>query len=158
MREGSKEATGALTRPCGRPERDASLLALRLRKVSPVGEPQMRSTVDRVVDQLAQDGCLHRYRSEADDGLPGGEGVFLMCSFWLVDCYAELGRLPEARELFERLIKYANDVGLFAEELDPRNGRHLGNFPQAFTHVALINAAVSLAEAEAKSFQAAPVE
>ena len=158
MREGYNEEIGAFTQAYGSSELDASVLALRLRKVLRAGDPKMRSTVDRVVEQLGQDGFLHRYRSEADDGLPGGEGVFLMCSFWLVDCYAELGRLPEAQELFERLIRYGNDVGLFAEELDPRNGRHLGNFPQAFTHVALINAAVSLAEAEAKSFQAAPVE
>jgi len=78
------------------------------------------------------------------DGLPGGEGVFLLCSFWLADCLHLIGRTQEARELFERLLSLRNDVGLLAEEYDPRAGRLLGNFPQAFSHVALVNTAYSL--------------
>jgi GH15 family glucan-1,4-alpha-glucosidase len=110
----------------------------------------MVSTVDRVVAALGEGDFLHRYAAErVDDGVGGGEGAFLLCSFWLVDCYAELGRLDEARALFARLLAHANDVGLYAEELDPATGHHLGNFPQAFTHIALINAALALARAEA---------
>ncbi len=105
----------------------------------------MRSTVDRIVEGLGENDLLYRYHpAEAADGLAGDEGTFMMCSFWLVDCYAEMGRIDEARALFERLLGHANDVGLYAEQLDPATGRHLGNFPQAFTHVALINAALTL--------------
>ena len=127
--------------------------ALRLRKVLPADDPRMRSTVDRAVASLGRDGLVYRYAGAAEDGLPGGEGAFVMCSFWVADCYAELGRLAEARALFEQLLGHANDVGLYAEELDPASGHHLGNFPQAFSHVALINAAVALAGAEARHEQ-----
>jgi GH15 family glucan-1,4-alpha-glucosidase len=139
---GYNEEVGAFTQSYGTKELDAAALALMLRKVVEPDDPRMHSTVDRVMEQLGEQGLLHRYK--ADDGLPPGEGVFLMCTFWMVDCYAELGRLDEARALFERLIGYANDVGLYAEEYDPAARHHLGNFPQAFTHVALINAAVTL--------------
>jgi GH15 family glucan-1,4-alpha-glucosidase len=92
-----------------------------------------------------------RYRTEDDgvDGLPAGEGVFLACSFWLVEVLALQGRHGEARELFERLLSLRNDVGLLAEEYDPRSGRQLGNFPQAFTHLALVEAAIALGEGRA---------
>jgi GH15 family glucan-1,4-alpha-glucosidase len=143
---GYNEEVGAFTQSYGTKALDAAALALMLRKVVEPGDPRMHSTVDRVVEALGEDGLLHRY--DADDGLPPGEGVFLMCTFWLVDCYAELGRLDEARALFERLVGYANDVGLYAEEYDPLTRHHLGNFPQAFTHVALINAAVTLHRCE----------
>jgi alpha,alpha-trehalase len=139
---GYNEEVGAFTQSYGTKELDAAALALMLRKVVEPDDPRMHSTVDRVMEELSEEGLLHRYK--ADDGLPPGEGVFLMCTFWMVDCYAELGRLEEARALFERLIGYANDVGLYAEEYDPAARHHLGNFPQAFTHVALINAAVTL--------------
>ena len=89
-----------------------------------------------------------RYRTEDEgvDGLPGGEGVFLACSFWLVEVLALQGRADEAQTLFERLLSLRNDVGLLAEEYDPRSGRQLGNFPQAFTHLALVEAAIALGE------------
>jgi len=91
------------------------------------------------------DGFVARYDSAAGvDGLPPGEGVFLPCSFWLADALALLGRTDEARALFERLAGLANDVGLFSEEYDPKTGRLLGNFPQAFTHVSLVNTAANL--------------
>jgi GH15 family glucan-1,4-alpha-glucosidase len=97
---------------------------------------------------LLRDGFVMRYDTGAGvDGLPPGEGAFLACSFWLVDNYVLLGRYDEARALFERLLKLRNDVGLLAEEYDPHNRRQLGNFPQAFSHLALINSAHSLSTA-----------
>jgi GH15 family glucan-1,4-alpha-glucosidase len=94
-----------------------------------------------------QDGLLRRYRDVGDvDGLPGGEGAFLACSFWLCDVYRLCGREADAQALFVRLLSYANDLGLLAEEYDPRAGRQLGNFPQAFSHVSLINTAHALSE------------
>jgi GH15 family glucan-1,4-alpha-glucosidase len=148
---GYERRTGAFTQAYDHPDLDASALALLLRNVLPASDPRMVSSVDRVVDTLSDNGFLLRYAPRVDDGLPGGEGAFLMCSFWLADCYAEMGRLAEARTLFERLLAVGNDVGLYAEELDPSTGRHLGNFPQAFTHVALINAALSLERATARA-------
>jgi GH15 family glucan-1,4-alpha-glucosidase len=145
---GYNEEVGAFTQAYDTKELDAAALALMLRKVAQPDDPRMHSTVDRIMEHLSEDGLLHRYK--ADDGLPPGEGVFLMCSFWMVDCYAELGRLEEARALFDRLIGYANDVGLYAEEYDLAGDHHLGNFPQAFTHVALINAAATLHRYEQK--------
>jgi GH15 family glucan-1,4-alpha-glucosidase len=95
---------------------------------------------------------VHRYRtSKSDDGLPPGEGAFLACSFWLADAYCLLGRNEEAEQLFERLLKLSNDVGLLAEEYDPQRGRMLGNFPQAFSHVALVNTAHNLSRDEKPS-------
>ena len=89
-----------------------------------------------------EDGFVLRYRNEHNvDGLPGSEGVFLLCSFWLVDCLHLIGRTEEAREIFERLLTLRNDVGLLAEEYEPRAQRMLGNFPQAFSHIALLNSA-----------------
>jgi GH15 family glucan-1,4-alpha-glucosidase len=146
LREGYDEEIGAFTQAYGVKDLDAAALAIQLRKLLPADDERMRSTVDRVAQGLGKDGLIHRYL--ADDGLPGGEGVFLMCSFWLVDCYAEAGRVTEAEELFHRLLDLANDVKLYSEEFDPEKRHFLGNFPQAFTHIALINAAVSLQKAK----------
>jgi GH15 family glucan-1,4-alpha-glucosidase len=96
-----------------------------------------------------KDGFVMRYHThETDDGLPPGEGVFLPCSFWLADAYAMSGRLDDARKLFERLLKLQNDVGLLSEEYDPEAKRLVGNFPQAFSHLALVNTAFTLKRAE----------
>lgn len=157
--KGVHPETGSFRQAYGSDQVDAALLQLQLRKMIKPDDPHMRATVRRIeqeLDAARRDstlgrGLIRRYRtSKVNDGLPPGEGVFLMCSFWLVDCYAEMGRQDEARALFERLLGYANDVGLYAEEFDPYEQRHLGNFPQAFTHVALINAAAGLAEGEGK--------
>ena len=108
----------------------------------------VEGTVTAIERELLHGELVLRYRTEhVDDGLPPGEGVFLACSFWLVDVYVQQGRLKEARALFDRLTGLANDVGLLAEEYDPAAQRQLGNFPQAFTHLALVRAAANLARA-----------
>ncbi len=107
----------------------------------------MRSTVDRIIERLTDEqGFVYRYH--AADGLCGHEGTFTLCTFWLVDNLAMQGRLDEARALFERLLSHAGRLGLFSEEIDSRNGIALGNYPQAFTHIALINSAHNLRKAE----------
>jgi GH15 family glucan-1,4-alpha-glucosidase len=127
---------------------DASLLLLPWYGFEDAGSARMRRTYARVVEHLgAGDGLLYRYR----DGISPGEGAFGICSFWAVEHLARGGGTwLQAHQLFERLLGYANDVGLFAEEILPESGAPLGNFPQAFTHVGLINAAISLNECEAR--------
>ncbi|HEY4830088.1 MAG TPA: glycoside hydrolase family 15 protein, partial [Solirubrobacteraceae bacterium] len=100
-------------------------------------------------DELSQDGFVLRYRvEETDDGLKGEEGTFLICSFWLVSALSEIGEADRALHLCERLLANASPLGLYAEELDARTGRHLGNYPQAFTHLALINAVIHVISQE----------
>jgi GH15 family glucan-1,4-alpha-glucosidase len=130
-------------------ELDASLLLIPITGFLPATDPRVLSTVEAIRRELTVDGLVQRYLTyEALDGLPAGEGVFLACSFWLADNLCLQGRRDEARELFERLVGLANDVGLLAEEYDPVARRFLGNFPQAFSHVALVNTALNLGEAE----------
>jgi GH15 family glucan-1,4-alpha-glucosidase len=144
---GYDDELGSFTQSYGSEELDASLLLIPLVGFLPSGDPRVRGTIEAVERGLVVDGFVLRYRTEDEgvDGLPGGEGVFLPCSFWLVDCLLLLGRDDEAHALFERLIGLANDVGLLSEEYDPRAKRLLGNFPQAFTHLALVNSAFNLA-------------
>ncbi|HEY6693287.1 MAG TPA: glycoside hydrolase family 15 protein, partial [Solirubrobacteraceae bacterium] len=102
-----------------------------------------------IADELTEDGLVLRYRvDDTDDGLSGEEGTFTICSFWLVSALCEIGELERARGLCERLLSQASPLGLFAEEIDTRTGRHLGNYPQAFTHLALINAVMHVIRAE----------
>jgi GH15 family glucan-1,4-alpha-glucosidase len=125
---------------------DASLLMMPLVGFLPAQDERMVSTIDAIRRELTADGLVRRYQSDTElDGLPAGEGLFLPCSFWLVDNLAMLGRRDEARTLFERLIGLCNDVGLLSEEYDPGGARLLGNFPQALSHVALLNSAYNLA-------------
>jgi GH15 family glucan-1,4-alpha-glucosidase len=127
---------------------DASLLLIPLVGFLPPDDPRVAGTVAAVERALLRDGFVMRYDTGAGvDGLPPGEGAFIACSFWLVDNYVLLGRYDEARALFERLLALRNDVGLLAEEYDPHNRRQLGNFPQAFSHLALINSAHNLSAA-----------
>ena len=107
----------------------------------------MESTFACHHQELARDGLLYRYPPGTDDGLSSEEGAFGICSFWDEELFARLGRLDEARENLDRTLAYANDLGLFAEEIDPDTGAFLGNFPQAFTHIGLINAALTLEKA-----------
>jgi GH15 family glucan-1,4-alpha-glucosidase len=137
---------------------DASLLLAALVGFLPPEDPRIIGTVAAVERELLSDGFVLRYRTVGDlDGLPAGEGAFLACSFWLADNYVLLGRLDDARALFERLIGLANDVGLLAEEYDPKARRQVGNFPQAFSHIALINTAFNLARATGPATQRAEV-
>ena len=107
------------------------------------------ATVRAIAEELTVDGMVLRYRTEeTDDGLSGEEGTFTICSFWLVSALAEIGELTKARQLCEKLLSYASPLQLYAEEIDPRSGRHLGNFPQAFSHLALINAVMHVINAE----------
>ena len=128
---------------------DGSLLALPLRRVVDFTDPRMVSTVEAVRRDLdAGDGLLYRYRHEvSSDGLTGDEGAFLLCSFWLVDNLTEQGRIDEALELYDSLCARANHVGLLSEEIDPRDGSFLGNFPQAFSHIGVISSGFRLARA-----------
>ncbi|HEY2140342.1 MAG TPA: glycoside hydrolase family 15 protein, partial [Chthoniobacterales bacterium] len=133
----------AFTQVYGSDELDASLLMMPLGGFLPIDDERIVNTIAAIERELMWDGFVLRYRAKVNnvDGLPGGEGVFLPCSFWFVGCLHLMGRTDEARKLFERLLTLRNDVGLFSEEYDPRSKRQLGNFPQAFTHVAMINAA-----------------
>jgi GH15 family glucan-1,4-alpha-glucosidase len=147
--EAWNDELGSFTQSYGSSQLDASLLLLPLVGFLPPEDPRIRDTLHAIQRQLSWDGFLLRYHTEEAepvDGLPGGEGVFLPCSFWLVDALALDGRHDEATELFERLLSVRNDLGLLAEEYDPRTERLLGNFPQAFSHIALVNSAVHLAE------------
>jgi GH15 family glucan-1,4-alpha-glucosidase len=128
---------------------DASVLLIPLVRFLPPDDPRVRATVLAIAEELTVDGMVLRYRTEeTDDGLSGEEGTFTICSFWLVSALAEIGEIAKARQLCEKLLSYASPLQLYAEEIDPRSGRHLGNFPQAFSHLALINAVMHVINAE----------
>ncbi len=137
----------AFTQYFGSEAMDASILMIPLVGFLPITDERVRNTIAAVESDLMDGGFVLRYRPDEKkvDGLPGAEGVFLPCSFWLVDCLHLLGRKKEARALFQRLLDLRNDLGLLSEEYDPKAKRLLGNFPQAFSHVALVNTAQILA-------------
>jgi GH15 family glucan-1,4-alpha-glucosidase len=146
---GWSDRRNSFVRAYGGNDLDASLLLLAPVGFLKPGDPRYRRTVEAIERDLVVDGLVLRYDSlKSRDGLPAGEGAFLACSFWLADAYLLLGRRDDAERLFKRLVGLANDVGLLSEEYDPRAKRHLGNFPQAFSHVALINTAFNLTRAE----------
>jgi GH15 family glucan-1,4-alpha-glucosidase len=137
---------------------DASLLLMPLVRFLPADDERIRRTVLAIADELTDDGLVLRYRTElTDDGLSGAEGSFTICSFWLVSALCEIGEIARARRLCEKLLSYASSLGLYGEELDPDTGRHLGNFPQAFTHLSLINALMHLIHAEKRAPSVAPL-
>ncbi len=146
--EGYDRDAGAFTQSFGSSALDASALVIPLTGFLPANDPRVLSTVERIRERLTSRGLVYRYLAE--DGLPGGEATFAMCSFWLADNLALQGRCEEARELFERVAGYASDTGLFAEEIDPATGELLGNYPQGFTHLALIRSALHIAKAESQ--------
>jgi GH15 family glucan-1,4-alpha-glucosidase len=128
---------------------DASTLLIPLVRFLGPDDERVQKTVRAIARDLTDHGFVLRYRvEETDDGLRGEEGTFLICSFWLVSALEEIGEHRRAKALLEKLLGHASPMGLFAEELDPYSGRHLGNYPQAFTHLALINAVVHVIEGE----------
>jgi GH15 family glucan-1,4-alpha-glucosidase len=145
--KGYNAEVGAFTQYYGSDQLDASVLMIPLMGFLPPSDPRVVSTVEAVQRNLMDHGFVLRYRTADDgavDGLTGREGAFLACSFWLVDCLHMIGREEDAQELFERLLSLRNDLGLLSEEYDPLAGRLVGNFPQAFSHVSLINSAFRL--------------
>jgi GH15 family glucan-1,4-alpha-glucosidase len=133
----------------GSRELDASVLNIPLVGFLPGTDERVTGTIDAISEELGRDGFVSRYSTAAtDDGLPGDEGQFLACSFWLVSALALNGRVEQARSLFDRLVALKNDLGLLAEEYDVQRKRQVGNFPQAFSHLTLIDAANAIATAE----------
>jgi GH15 family glucan-1,4-alpha-glucosidase len=143
------DSRGVFVQHYGTTALDASLLLMPLVRFLPPADPRIRRTVLAIAHELSEDGLVLRYRvDQTDDGFAEEEGTFTICSFWLVSALAEIGEVVRARELCEKLLSYASPLHLYAEEIDTRTGRHLGNFPQAFTHLALINAVMHIIRAE----------
>ncbi len=156
-REGFNEKLGAFVQSYGSDVLDASLLMMPLVGFLPATDPRVKGTVAAIGKHLMRDGFVQRYdTSKANDGLPPGEGAFLACTFWYADNLFLVGRHDEARETFERLLGLCNDVGLLAEEYDPEAKRQVGNFPQAFSHVGLVNTAMNLSPDEPKPAEDRP--
>jgi alpha,alpha-trehalase len=149
LKQGWNPRAGAFTQSFGSDELDASVLRIPIVGFLPGDDPRVRATTDAIAERLTDErGLVYRYR--AHDGLEGGEGSFLLCTFWLARAQALAGELEQARRTFESAAGYANDVGLLSEEVDPTTGELLGNFPQAFSHIGLVNAAWAISEAEAR--------
>jgi alpha,alpha-trehalase len=147
LERGWSEKRQAYAQAFGSDELDAVQLLMPLVGFLPATDERMRSTIEAIASDLTEDGLVLRYRNQEGlnaDGLTGEEGTFVICSFWLVSCLAQAGELERAETLFDQLAGYANDLGLLAEEIDTANGELLGNFPQAFSHIGLINAAADL--------------
>jgi GH15 family glucan-1,4-alpha-glucosidase len=147
--ENGIDERGVFVQRYGSTSLDASLLLMPLLRFLPADDPRIHATVLAIADELTEEGLVLRYRvEETDDGLSGEEGSFTICSFWLVSALVEIGEVERASKLCERLLGYASPLELYAEEIDSHSGRHLGNFPQAFTHLALINAVMHVIRAE----------
>jgi GH15 family glucan-1,4-alpha-glucosidase len=157
-RDGVHPDTGAFTQSFGDGgKHDASNLMIPIVGFVAHDDPRAQATSAGIVEELSADGFVYRYLTDGVDGLSGDEATFAICSFWLVECLARADETERARRLFERLLEFCNDVGLLAEEIDPHSGELIGNFPQAFSHVGLIQAAIALDMPEASmSLEAAP--
>jgi GH15 family glucan-1,4-alpha-glucosidase len=153
VRDGWSDEANAFTQYIGGTTLDASNLMMAIVGFLPADHPQMLATIDAIDARLTDDrGLVYRYRTEEGvDGLAGDEGAFLLCTFWLAHALALAGKAERARTVFERAIAYVNDVGLLSEEVDPVSGELLGNFPQAFSHIGLVNAAWAISEAERRA-------
>jgi GH15 family glucan-1,4-alpha-glucosidase len=153
VRDGWSEQANAFTQYVGSTGLDASNLMMANVGFLPADDPRMLATIDAIAERLSDErGLVYRYRTEEGvDGLAGGEGTFLLCTFWLAQALALAGQVDRAREVFERAIAFVNDVGLLAEEVDVVSGELLGNFPQAFSHIGLVNAAWAISEAERRA-------
>jgi len=149
LKHGYSEKAGAFTFSYDSLELDAANLRIPLLEFLPADDPRIQNTINQTMKQLQKNGLVYRYL--ADDGLPGKEGAFGLCSFWLVDALALSGRVEEANEIFASICGCGNHLGLFAEQFDPETHEHLGNFPQAFTHLGLINSVIYLAQAEGRN-------
>jgi alpha,alpha-trehalase len=148
-RKGVDPESGVFTQSFGDGGKlDASNLLLPIVGFVGHDDPRARATVEKIAADLSTDGFVYRYVTDGVDGLSGDEATFTICSFWLVECLAREGQRERARELFERLLSFCNDVGLLSEEIDPRSGEMLGNYPQAFSHLGLIQAALALDQPE----------
>ena len=152
LTQGWDDTAKSFTQSFGAPDLDASNLMIGLVGFLPPDDPRVVATVEAVAERLTDSrGLVYRYRTESGqnaDGLAGEEGTFLLCTFWLAQALAAAGQVARARAVFERAARYVNDVGLLAEEVDPESGDLLGNFPQAFSHIGLVNAAWAIAQAE----------
>ncbi|MBW3576969.1 MAG: glycoside hydrolase family 15 protein [Actinobacteria bacterium] len=149
LSDGWNERAGAFTQSFGSEVLDASALMLAITGFLPAGDQRMQATIAAIEEHLTdQRGLVYRYEHATDDGQEGREGTFLLCSFWLAHCHALAGDVARARDVFERAIAPRNDLGLLAEQVDPTSGELLGNFPQAFSHVGLVNAAWAISRAE----------
>jgi alpha,alpha-trehalase len=161
LERGWSEQSQAFCQTFDSDELDAAVLLMPILGFLPATDERMRSTIEAVARELTEDGLVLRYRTSEginEDGLSGEEGTFVICTFWLVSCLAKAGELDRAEELFDRLTGYANDLGLLAEEVDPRSSEQLGNFPQAFSHIGLISAAweIDVARSKQSSAQGSP--
>jgi pentatricopeptide repeat protein len=148
LENGFDPAVGAFTQSFGEPPMDAANLLIPIYEFLPFDDARIQGTIDRIIDELVENDLVYRYK--ADDGLPGGEGAFGLCTYWLVDNLALAGRVDEAWRIFERMSSHANHVGLLSEQVDTASGAFLGNFPQAFSHIGLINSSLYLAHAEGR--------
>jgi GH15 family glucan-1,4-alpha-glucosidase len=150
LQRGWSEEAGAFTQYFGSTALDASNLMMPIVGFLPADDPRMLATIDAIAERLTDErGLVYRYRTEEGvDGLAGEEGTFLLCTFWLAQALALAGQVDRAREVFERAAGYVSDLGLLAEEVDPATGELLGNVPQAFSHIGLVNAAWAIDQAE----------
>ena len=146
LEHGYDEDVGSFVQAYDSRKLDATSLLIPVLGFLPADDERVQSTIDATLDRLTTNGLVARY--EGDDGLPGEEGAFVMCSFWLVAALSLSGRVTEAQETFRQVMRYVSPQGLLAEEVDPATGELLGNYPQAFSHIGLINAALHLQEAE----------
>src|SRR3954452_16078853 len=158
VRDGWNEEAGAFTQFVGSTALDASNLMMPIVGFLPADDPRMLATVDAIEKGLSDEhGLVYRYRTEEGvDGLAGEEGTFLLCTFWLARALAKSGQVERATAVFERAIAFANDVGLLAEEVDAATGELLGNFPQAFSHIGLVNTAWEISEATRRAAAPSP--